>query len=394
MKQWKWAAKCVSFISIALLGGAAAGGEGARVADAEVSGSIGDLRFNEIQYIGTHNSYHIAPWPELAQRAIDTGYAESAEWPAAKLFSALDYTHPPLAEQLAMGLRMFELDVHYDPQGGKFSDIGHAAALKRIAPTRYAELDPADQLRKPGFKVFHGGLDMGSRCLLLRDCLQTLKQWSEANPRHFPLVIQIEAKSGAKPAIDDSYAPVTEAPFGPQQWAALENEIVKAIGADKIITPAEVKGRARNLSSAVKRKGWPTLDRMAGRFVLLLLNKKDETISYGDAAPDLPHKLFFTSQQIGSKEAGWFRMPDPTDPQVGRVIRKGFLATVQADTHTLEGRTGSTARRDAAFASGAQFILTDFPTRDKRFTPYNVAFHGSRFVRSSPAITRSVCPIP
>lgn len=133
---------------------------------------------------------------------------------------------------------------------------------------------------------------------------------------------------------------------------------------------------------------------MAGRLVLLLLNKKDETKSYGEALPGLPHRLFFTSEEIGSKQAGWFRMPDPTDPQVRQVIGKGFLATVQADTHMLEGRTGSTARRDAAFASGAQFILTDFPTRDKRFTQYNVAFNGSRFVRCGPVKTRSPCPIP
>lgn len=394
MKRWKWAAQCLSFISIALLDGAAAGREGAPGADAEVNGSIGDLRFNEIQYIGTHNSYHIAPWPELAQRAIDTGYVESSDWPAAKLFSALDYTHPPLAEQLEMGLRMFELDVHYDPQGGKFSNGGHIAALKRIAPARYAELDPSGQLNRPGFKVFHGGLDMGSHCLLLRECLQALKQWSKANPRHFPIVIQIEAKSGAKPAIDDSYVPATEAPFGSQQWAALENEIVEAIGADNIVMPAEVKGRARNLSSAIKQKGWPTLDRMAGRFVLLLLNKKDETISYGDALPGLPHRLFFTSQEIGSKESGWFRIPDPAYPQLKRIIRSGFLATVQADTHTFEGRTGSTARRDKAFSSGAQFILTDFPTRDKRFTEYRVAFDGTRFVRCNSAKTRLPCLIP
>ena len=393
MKQWKWAAKFVSLISIAVLGGADASERDSN-ANAEVSGPTGKLRFNEIQYVGTHNSYHIAPWPEVVQHAIDTGYAESAEWPATKLFSALDYTHPPLAEQLNMGLRMFELDVHYDPEGGKFSDGGHAAALKRIAPARHAELDPAGHLRQPGFKVFHGGLDMGSHCLLLQDCLQTLKQWSKANPRHFPLVIQIEAKSGAKPAIDKSYVPVTEAPFGREQWAALENEIVEAIGVDNIVTPAEVKGRAQNLSVAIKQNGWPTLDRMAGRFVLLLLNKKDETVSYVGAAPTLPHRLFFTSQQIGSKEAGWFRIPDPADPQLRRVIRKGFLATVQADTHMLEGRTGSTARRDAAFASGAQFILTDFPARDKRFTQYNVAFNGSRFVRCSPAKTLLPCPIP
>ena len=67
------------------------------------------VRLNEIQLLGTHNSYHIAPAPPmlaaLGSRARD-----------------IEYTHRPLVEQLSqLGIRKFELDVFADPEGGRFA---------------------------------------------------------------------------------------------------------------------------------------------------------------------------------------------------------------------------------------------------------------------------------
>jgi hypothetical protein len=359
----------------------------------EVDAASSSLRFDQLQYIGTHNSYHLAPWPEVADEALRFGYAESADWPATRLFAALDYTHPDLSTQLEMGLRQFEIDVHYDPLGGKFRDQGHIEALRRLAPQRMAQFDPDDRLAQPGFKVFHGGLDMRSHCLLLRDCLTTLRQWSEAHPRHFPIILHFEVKDGTKPALDESYTPTTEEPFEVEQWTALEQEIIDVLGPETIVTPTEVTGGHRNLSSTIRRDGWPTLDHMAGRFVLLLLNKKEETNSYLDASGHLTHKLFFTSRALGDRNASWFRMPDPEYPALRPQIRRGFLATVQADTHTYEARTGRTERRESALSSGAQFILTDYPTADSRFTPYQVRFENGRYVRCNPVRVKGACPI-
>jgi hypothetical protein len=78
----------------------------ARQADATAAGcstitavNIDDcVRLNEIQVLGTHNSYHKAPAPsmlaELGVRGRD-----------------IEYTHRPLTEQLSqLGIRKFELD--------------------------------------------------------------------------------------------------------------------------------------------------------------------------------------------------------------------------------------------------------------------------------------------
>lgn len=61
------------------------------------------VRLNEIQMLGTHNSYHVAP----AAPMLDALGARARN---------LEYTHKPLVEQLSqLGIRQVELDVFFDP---------------------------------------------------------------------------------------------------------------------------------------------------------------------------------------------------------------------------------------------------------------------------------------
>ena len=57
-----------------------------------------ELRINQLQALGTQNSYHLRP----------PGEAVAPEW---------DYAHAPLDRQLDEGVRQLELDVHYAPDG-------------------------------------------------------------------------------------------------------------------------------------------------------------------------------------------------------------------------------------------------------------------------------------
>src|SRR4051812_10844486 len=76
--------------------------------------TAGEGRLNEIQVIGSHNSYHIAPAPPVMALL-------SATQP--KAARSLAYTHRPLAEQFAaQGIRQIELDVFADPEGGRFAE--------------------------------------------------------------------------------------------------------------------------------------------------------------------------------------------------------------------------------------------------------------------------------
>jgi hypothetical protein len=71
------------------------------------------IRLNEIQVLGTHNSY---------KTAIDAPLMRLLKLEDPAQARALDYAHPPLTEQLDAGLRSLELDVFHDPEGGRYAE--------------------------------------------------------------------------------------------------------------------------------------------------------------------------------------------------------------------------------------------------------------------------------
>ncbi|MGP0064898.1 MAG: Ca2+-dependent phosphoinositide-specific phospholipase C, partial [Isosphaeraceae bacterium] len=76
--------------------------------------TAGEPRLNQIQVIGSHNSYHIAPTEAILQLIASTGKSRA---------QGLDYTHRPLGEQFGqLGIRQIELDVFADPKGGLFAE--------------------------------------------------------------------------------------------------------------------------------------------------------------------------------------------------------------------------------------------------------------------------------
>ena len=81
---------------------------------AVISATAGEPRLNEIQVIGTHNSYHIAPAPAILELVASAGRRRA---------EGLDYSHRPLDDQFSrLGIRQIELDVFADPKGGLFAE--------------------------------------------------------------------------------------------------------------------------------------------------------------------------------------------------------------------------------------------------------------------------------
>ena len=100
-------------------------------------------RLNQIQVIGTHNSYHLEPSAAVVQ-AISTVY------PGAK--TELAYRHRPLTEQFdQLGVRQVELDLFADPHGGHFAwPLG-----ARLDGLSRQEFDPQGIWQRPGYKIMH-----------------------------------------------------------------------------------------------------------------------------------------------------------------------------------------------------------------------------------------------
>jgi hypothetical protein len=332
-----------------------------------------DVRLNQIQVIGSHNSYHVEPAPGVAA-VIAGANPEAAE--------SLQYTHPPLAEQFQeRGIRQIELDVFADPEGGRFADPGirKLAALtgKDVGP----DPDPDGKLRKPGMKVLHvAGVDYRTTALTLIDALEQVRGWSKAHPRHVPIMILLELKTPDEPRL----APIV--PFDAPMLAALEAEILSVFPRPEILTPDDVRGDFDTLPDAIRARGWPRLDDVRGRVVFALDNTDGARDVYLEGHRALAGRLMFASVAEDDPAAAWFKRNDPIggNDEIRRLVAAGFLVRARADADTRQARDGSTAMRDAALASGAQFVSTDYPVADPRFTEYSARLPEGAVARSNP----------
>ncbi len=74
-----------------------------------------------------------------------------------------------------MGIRSLEIDVVYDPKGGRYKNPVGLQWIKESGQTGLL-YDTANDLSKPGLKVMHvPGIDFRSHHLLFANCLKTLK---------------------------------------------------------------------------------------------------------------------------------------------------------------------------------------------------------------------------
>ena len=53
--------------------------------------------------------------------------------------------------------------------------------------------------------------------------------------------------------------------------------------------------------------------------------------------------------------------------RIRELVAMGYLVRTRTDADTVEARSGDTTRREAAFASGAQLVSTDYEVEDPRW---------------------------
>jgi len=335
------------------------------------------VRLNQVQVLGTHNSYHVQPRPRLFILLL-------AFDPA---FLAWEYTHLPLDEQFeSQGIRQIELDVFADPQGGLYA---RHPLLELIGEDPF--LSP--ELDRPGTKVLHvQDVDFETTCFTFVACLETVRAWSSAHPGHLPLFILVEAKDEAIiDPLDSGFA--VPIPFGTAEFRTLDREIRSVFPPAQLITPDDVRGNRATLEEAVLAGGWPSLGDARGR-VLFGLDNGDKRVAYADGRPSLEGRILFTSSAPGLPDAAFVKLNDPLGDfdRIRELVRRGYLVRTRADADTVEARSGDTAPRDAALASGAQFVSTDYPVENPDFgTGYSVSVPGGAPGRCNPLNAPAGC---
>jgi hypothetical protein len=286
------------------------------------------LPINEIQWKGTHNSYHVAPTqpvtPDLA------------------------YTMPPLTWQLGAGFRAFELDLHY--YGG-------------------------------AYWVYHLPVDDdGTTCPRFQQCLGEIEAWSAAHPGHHLLTVYLEFKD------DYDNDKIVD------HLGELDAEIHTAIPRERLLMPDDIIQGSADLASAVAARGWPKLGETRGKIMFVMWSFGDVPYAYtGEGQTLAGRAMFVASTYPGWRHAMILGMDtaDEQEAQIHSAVAGGYIVRTRADD--LPGRGGDfPARQAAALRGGAQSVLTDYP--DPGMLPgYEMSIPGGAPSRCNPVTARPAC---
>lgn len=337
------------------------------------------LRLNQIQVMGTHNSYKQDVVPQIL------GLLELFD---PTLAASLEYSHAPLPEQFDhQGIRQIELDVFADSEGGLYAGrVGlDVAGLPNETPP---------ELTEPGFKVLHvQDLDFTTSCLTFVACLEQVDEWSDANPRHLPIAVLVELKDDPIPDPFD-FGFVVPEQIGTDELDRLDAEIRSVFDESEMITPDDVRGARGSLEDAVLSGGWPTLREAAGKVLFLMDNGGAERDVYRAGRPSLQGRVLFTNSTPGSPDAAFVKVNEPVGnvDRIQDLVASGYLVRTRADEPTVQARSGDTTQLEAALASGAQWVSTDYPVPGSSpFSDYFAAIPGGDPARCNPVNTGPRC---
>ncbi len=294
------------------------------------------LRFNHVQARGTHNSTHIEP-----ANPVDPSH---------------EYTHLPLSDQLELqGVRQFELDLHLRTDGT--------------------------------IEVFHlPALDEQTTCRQFTDCLQEMKDWSNANPLHTPIVVWMELK-------DEADGLAVDYQLFDGQIDTVEEHILSVFPRFRVLTPDEVRGAHATLPDALRTDGWPTLGALRGRFLFTLLEDGHHRDAYLANRPNLEGALLFADAD--SPDDPWaatFKINNAQteSARVKDLVGQGFMVTCNADAAD-DDPVANAAKRDASLASGAQYLSSDRPAADSGGDGYWLEVPGGQPARCNPVSAPVEC---
>lgn len=265
-------------------------------------------------------------------------------------------------------VRSFELDLHSDEKGGLYyPTLAWTFSNLTNATTPFN----GEVLKKPGIKVFHvTDFDPDAVCHTFVECLKQLKKWSDANPNHVPITVDLELKTDAPACQLGGVCPGEATNWTLPRLLNVDAEILSVFPKKQLVRPDDIRKGSLTLEQSVLQNGWPKLSDARGRFLFFFDNdpKPSDPNSprelYRASAPSLQNRTVFTNSLEGSPDAAVIKHNEPRGndtAEIQRLVCKGYLVRTRSDVplDTVLNRT--IEMRNSAFASGAHIVSTDFP---------------------------------
>lgn len=281
------------------------------------------VRFNEVCFIATHNSYQKASVPAYQELY---GNLSTVTFGAVKK-EKTEFNCDTLTEQFNLGIRSIELDIETVVENKKVSFVCCHSPIIDATSTSY------------DFSL----------------ALKEIKMWSDANPNHLPITVIIEPKK--------VFIPEKGMRFFSLDYANKLDEQLRDIFGDTLITPADMMGDYASLKAMREADGWPTLKETAGKVMFLL---HDTSITENYIAQD---KLLRTQAMfpmlrydgIDRDCAAFILMNKPKEAVAKSAELKAkniIFRTLVDDYGTIDSE-----RELLAFESGANIMSTDYPVK-------------------------------
>jgi len=340
---------------------------------------IEQLKMNELQAVGSHNSYRIKTHAPLLTYLIGLPSPPPGLEP-----EELDYTHETLPTQFdSFNVRSIEIDIYYDPAGGAYYERQGNTLISE--PTSSGEPD----LLNPGMKVLHiVDVDYLTHHLTFVSSLTTIKNWSDANPNHLPLIVIVEAKEQSVFTTAESF---TAAGFD-----ELDAELASVFGPSlaQVVTPDNFKGTYGTPNDAAVAGAWPTLAESRGTIYFVLMLSTSQKAIYLNGHPALAGRNMFLFGDSGNAETAFIKIDDPTSTtnqeKIMNLVQAGYMVRTRCDAGTVEARNGDNSKMLMAFSSGAQILSTDYYRPDARaltdtaWSDYSVRLPNNDLARLNP----------
>ncbi|KAG5973787.1 hypothetical protein E4U55_000283 [Claviceps digitariae] len=344
------------------------------------------IRMNQIQVIGSHNSYHV----EASD--AEKKFMEQLSPDVRDLFYGHDKLDVQLKEQ---HVRSLELDLLPDPQGGLYAK----PLIRQLANLPFPT-DPA--YNRSGTKIMHvPDLDINTVCTTFIDCLRVIKSWMDANPKALPLSVITEFKQASPLAAALGGAKVI--PWDDAKLLdGVDADIRSVFGAsNQLITPDDIRRPGCTLEQSVLKFGWPNLDSARGKIFFLMDNGREDKVNakYREGKTNLEGRVLFTNSLPGNPDCAFQKLEQVvTDSYVANIqaqVKAGYWVRTMADDALGTVRNCTTFQRDDALKSGAQVVSTDFfvPGKSERYggCKYVVELRGGKVARCNPVNGRPGC---
>ena len=306
------------------------------------------VKYNDLQYISSHNSYK----QELSffSKAVFNIFGSSFGMKEREF----EYGFPTITEQLNNGIRYIDFDTGYLKRGGKWEII--------------CSHDPI--------------LDNNSNALDFQLAIEEVYLWSQNNPNHLPLTIFIEPKS------DFLYLPVLKE-FGIEGMKEIDQIIKDTLG-DTLFTPSDMLGDYANFKELTNDNGWAKLEDMLGK--ILFITYPDYNLEYMALDTTMSTQAMFMAVWHHSYERNLDSFaintpfiltnhPDVEDSLGNSAIEKFLDLNLMVRTRLDFYPVIDTERKEKGIASNAQILSTDF-LKDSRYeAQYYACFEGDYTIK-------------